>query len=83
MLCSCPCDRFAVGVGIVSSTFPVSLFSWLFFVHVLFVVFFPECVAVGVGIVSSTLPVVLIGLSSCAYMVFVDRLIASWGFVSI
>ena len=82
MLCPCPCDRFAVGVGIVSSTFLVSLFSWLFFIHVLFGVFFSECVAVGVGIVSSALPVVLIGLS-CADVVFVDRLIASWRFVSI
>ena len=45
--------------------------------------FLSECVAVSVGIVSSALPVVLIGLYSCAVVVFVDRLIASWRFVSI
>ena len=81
MLCSLACRGLTVGVGIVSSTFPVGLSSWLFSVHVLSGWFWPECIAVSVGIVSSTLPVVLIGLCSCGVEICVNRLAYFWSLV--
>ncbi len=42
MLSSLVCRGLAVGVGVVSSTFPVGLSSWLFSVHVLFDWFLSE-----------------------------------------